>query len=126
VGEVVRDDAHRDVALIKTESVSEVKPLHVTMAEQAVGEDVFAIGSPLGLELTGTFTRGVLSGQRENDGLEYLQSDVAVNPGNSGGPLLDGSSEVIGMAVLLNDKAHGLAFFIPIREAANALQLVFD
>jgi len=126
VGEVVRDDVRRDVALIKTETIADVKPLHVTMAEPSVGEDVFAIGSPLGLELAGTFTRGVLSGQRENNGLDYLQSDVAINPGNSGGPLLNGSSTVIGMAALLADKAHGLAFFIPIRDAANALQLVFD
>jgi serine protease Do len=126
VGEVVRDDVRRDVALIKTETINDIKPLHVSMAEPSVGEDVFAIGSPLGQELAGTFTRGVLSGQRQNNGLDYLQSDVAINPGNSGGPLLNGSSTVIGLAVLLADKAHGLAFFIPIRDAANSLQLVFD
>jgi len=125
VGEVVRDDARRDVALIKTEPAG-VLPLHVSMAEPPVGEDVFAIGSPLGQELAGTFTRGVMSGTREVNGLEYLQSDVAINPGNSGGPLLDGTSTVIGMAVLKIDKAAGLSFFIPIREAANALQLIFD
>ena len=125
VGEVVRDDARRDVALIRTEPAG-VTPLHVSMAEPPVGEDVFAIGSPLGQELAGTFTRGVMSGAREANGLEYLQSDVAINPGNSGGPLLDGSSTVIGMAVLKIDKAAGLSFFIPIRDAANALQLVFD
>ena len=126
VGEVVRDDARRDVALIKTEAVADVKPLHVSVAEAPVGEDVFAIGSPLGTELAGTFTRGVLSGVRENNGLEYLQSDVAVNPGNSGGPLLDGTSTVIGMTVSGIPRAAGLSFFIPIREAANSLQLVFD
>ena len=125
VGEVVRDDARRDVALIRTAPAG-VTPLHVSMAEPPVGEDVFAIGSPLGQELAGTFTRGVMSGAREANGLEYLQSDVAINPGNSGGPLLDGSSTVIGMAVLKIDKAAGLSFFIPIRDAANALQLVFD
>ncbi|MFL6696995.1 MAG: S1C family serine protease [Vitreoscilla sp.] len=125
VGEVLRDDAHRDVALIKTEPAG-VTPLHVNMAEPAVGSDVFAIGSPLGQELAGTFTRGVLSGTRAHDGLEYLQSDAAVNPGNSGGPLLDGSSSVIGMTVLKINQAAGLSFFIPIRDAANALQLIFD
>ena len=125
VGEVVREDARRDVALVKTEPAG-VLPLHVSMAEPPVGEDVFAIGSPLGQELAGTFTRGVMSGTREVNGLEFLQSDVAVNPGNSGGPLLDGASTVIGMAVLKIDKAAGLSFFIPIREAANSLQLIFD
>jgi serine protease Do len=125
VGEVVRDDAHRDVALVKTEPAG-MPSLHVSMAEPPVGGDVFAIGSPLGQELAGTFTRGVLSGAREVNGLEYLQSDVSVNPGNSGGPLLDASSTAIGMTVLKIDKAAGLSFFIPIRDAANALQLIFD
>jgi S1-C subfamily serine protease len=91
-----------------------------------VGSDVFAIGSPLGQELAGTFTRGVLSGTRQNNGLDYLQSDVAINPGNSGGPLLDSSSTVVGMAVLKVMQASGLSFFIPMRDVANTLQLVFD
>ena len=125
VGEVLRDDVRRDVALIKTEPAG-VTPLHVNMAEPAVGSDVFAIGSPLGQELAGTFTRGVLSGTRAHDGLEYLQSNAAVNPGNSGGPLLDASSSVIGMTVLKINQAAGLSFFIPIRDAANAVQPVFD
>ena len=125
VGEVVRDDARRDVALIKTEPAG-VPVLHVSMAEPNVGSDVFAIGSPLGQELAGTFTRGVLSGTRDMNGLEFLQSDVAINPGNSGGPLLDGTSTVVGMAVLKINQAAGLSFFIPMRDAANTLQLVFD
>ncbi len=125
VGEVVRDDVRRDVALIKTEPAG-VPVLHVSMGDPAVGSDVFAIGSPLGQDLAGTFTRGVLSGTRENNGLEYLQSDVAINPGNSGGPLLDGSSTVVGMAVLKITQAAGLSFFIPMRDVANTLQLVFD
>jgi serine protease Do len=125
VGEVMRDDVRRDVALVKTDP-SGVPAMHVSMADPPIGGDVFAIGSPLGQEFAGTFTRGVLSGAREFNGLEYLQSDVSINHGNSGGPLLDGSSTVIAMTVSRIDKAAGLSFFIPIREAANALQLVFD
>jgi serine protease Do len=125
VGEVVREDARRDVALVKTESAG-VPSLHVNMGDPAVGSDVYAIGSPLGQDLAGTVTRGVMSGTRDVDGREFLQSDVAINPGNSGGPLLDGSSGVVAMAVARIDKAAGLSFFIPIREAANSLQLIFD
>jgi S1-C subfamily serine protease len=125
VGEVVRDDSRRDAALVKTESVG-IAPLRVSVAEPRIGEDVFAIGSPLGQELAGTFTRGVMSGTRQANGMEYLQSDVAINPGNSGGPLLDGSSTVVGIAVSKITAAAGLSFFIPLRDAANALQLVFD
>ncbi len=122
---MVRDDARRDIALVKTEPAG-VASLHVSMAEPAVGEDVYAIGSPLGQDLAGTFTRGVLSGSREANGLEYLQSDVAINPGNSGGPLLDPNATVIGITVAKIDKGVGLSFFIPRREAANPLALVFD
>ncbi len=125
VGEVMRADVRRDVALVKTDP-SGVPALHVSMADPPVGSDVFAIGSPLGENFAGTFTRGVLSGAREFNGLEYLQSDVSINHGNSGGPLLDGSSTVIAMTVSRIDQAAGLSFFIPVREAANALQLVFD
>ncbi len=125
VGEVMRADARRDVALVKTDP-SGVPSMHVSMADPPVGSDVFAIGSPLGENFAGTFTRGVLSGARQFNGLEYLQSDVSINHGNSGGPLLDGSSTVIAMTVSRIDQAAGLSFFIPIREAANALQLIFD
>ena len=125
VGEVLRDDARRDVALIKTDPAG-VQPLHVSVGEPAVGADVFAIGSPLGQDLAGTFTRGVLSGTRDIEGQEYFQSDVSINHGNSGGPLLDVNATVIGLTVAKIDKAAGLSFFIPLRDAANALQIVFD
>ena len=68
----------------------------------------------------------MLSGSREADGLEFLQSDVAINPGNSGGPLLDPNSTVIGLTVSKINRGVGLSFFIPIREAANKLALIFD
>ncbi|MEY4767216.1 MAG: hypothetical protein RI907_3889 [Pseudomonadota bacterium] len=126
VGEVLRQDGPRDVALVKTEAVAGVAPLRVRTASPAVGDDVFAVGSPLGQELAGTFTKGVLSGQREKAGLKFLQSDVAVNPGNSGGPLLDNSGAVIGITVAKVAGAEGLAFFIPIQEALSKLAIEFE
>jgi len=124
VGEVVREDAARDVALLKTEAAG-VPVLPLRLADPAVGEDVYAIGSPLTQKLSGTFTQGVLSGVRETEGLRFLQSDVAVNPGNSGGPLLDGAGNVVGMTTLKIANSAGLAFFVPMRDATERLALAF-
>ena len=125
VGEVVREDAPRDVALLRTEPTTmPVLPLRLTDA--VVGEDVYAIGSPLNQKLSGTFTKGVLSATRVNEGVRFLQSDAAVNPGNSGGPLLDASGSALGMTTLKINNTAGLAFFVPMRDATDRLAIVFD
>ncbi len=125
VGEVVREDAPRDVALLKTEPTT-MPVLPLRLGDATVGEDVYAIGSPLSQKLSGTFTKGVLSGVRVNEGVRFLQSDVAVNPGNSGGPLLDAAGNALGMTTLKINNTAGLAFFVPMRDAADRLAIVFD
>jgi S1-C subfamily serine protease len=125
VGEVIRDDPARDVALLKTESVG-FSPLRIKQSEPKVGSVVYAIGSPLGQELAGTLTKGVISGSRTTGGASYLQSDVAVNPGNSGGPLLDDTANVVGITAQKIAGAEGLAFFIPIKDPMDKLNLKFD
>ncbi len=122
---MVRRNAARDVALVTTES-PDVPALHASLGRPSVGQDVFAIGSPLGSGLSGTFTRGVLSGFRQFGGRNYIQSDVAINPGNSGGPLLDGASNAIGITVVKIAPASGLSFFIPIDEALVGLGIVLE
>ena len=125
VGEVLRQDVARDVALLQTEP-SGMPTLHVTLVDPAVGSSMFAIGSPLGDKLAGTFTRGVLSGVRDVSGTRYLQSDVAINRGNSGGPMLDASSRVVGLADLVINQTQGLSFFVPIKDALDRLAVVVD
>lgn len=125
VGEVVREDGPRDVALLKTEPTA-MPTLGLRLNDPAVGEDVYAIGTPLSQKLAGTFTRGVLSGVRESEGVRFYQSDVAVNPGNSGGPLLDAAGNAVGITTMKLNGAAGLAFFVPLRDAADRLALVFD
>ena len=63
-----------------------------------VGHDVIAIGSPLGLE--GTVTRGIVSGLRSLGRVPLVQIGATIHPGNSGGPLLDASGQVIGVNTL--------------------------
>ena len=119
VGEVLRVDRARDVALLRTEAVT-TPVLAVRTTDPQIGEDVYALGSPFGSLLSGSMTRGVLSARRVLESLAFLQSDVAVNPGNSGGPLLDANGQVIGITQL---GRAGVNLFIPIGEALQRLGL---
>jgi serine protease Do len=124
VGEVIRGDSRRDVALIKTDPKGHAVAMRHPPAQ--LGETVFAIGTPLDKELAGTLTRGVVSANRVIQGQSWIQSDVTVNHGNSGGPLLDESGAVIGLTAwgMAPDGAPvGLNFFIPIDDALRALAL---
>jgi S1-C subfamily serine protease len=121
VGEVIRTDKVRDVALLHTDPVA-AEALALRPDAGTVGEVVYAVGSPFGQSLSGTITRGVLSAHRVFEGVPYLQSDVAVNPGNSGGPLIDGNGRVIGMSAIKSD-AQGINIFIPIDDVLDKLSL---
>jgi S1-C subfamily serine protease len=80
-----------------------------------IGEEVFAIGHALGLSGGPSVSRGVVSGlQRANGPLaELIQTDAALNPGNSGGPLFDGSGRVIGVNTMVRAGAENIGFAIP-------------
>ncbi len=127
VGEVLRSDATRDVALIKTEPIN-VSAMLARSDDPGIGEEVYALGSPLGDKFNTTLTRGILSGYRTIDDKRYLQSDVAILPGNSGGPLLDANGKVVGITVMgLGAKGlAGMNFFIPINEALDKLGVEFN
>jgi serine protease Do len=122
-GEVLRIDARRDVALLKTD-VPPFDPLAIRMSGTHVGEDVYCVGSPLGDTFSGSMTKGVISGDRDLDNRRFIQSDVAVLPGNSGGPLLDADGYVVGIASLALDSGRAnLNLFVPINEALQALSI---
>jgi len=125
IGQVIRIDSIRDVALIKTES-SGMQILAVSKAVPVTGEAVYAIGSPYGEELAGTMTQGMLSSRRTLEGVTYLQSDASISHGNSGGPLLDSSGAVIGIAQLIVGKSGGINLFIPIDEALEKLSVTVN
>jgi len=85
-----------------------------------VGEEVLAIGSPLGV-LQSTVTRGIVSAVRTIGGLRYVQTDAAINPGNSGGPLVDSRGRVIGITTLKFTTAESLGFAVA---ADHGLRLI--
>jgi serine protease Do len=105
-----------DLAVLKVEDKDTPKFRFVPLGSAdalSVGERVFAIGSPMGLERT--VTEGILSTKtREVGGLLYLQTTAQINPGNSGGPLFNLSGEVIGVTNMKLTAGEGLGFAIPV------------
>lgn len=105
-----------DLALLKVQDLGETKVQHVLLGDIGrikVGERVFAIGNPLGLERS--VSQGIISTKnRAFEGLVYLQTTAAINPGNSGGPLFNLAGEVIGVTNMGYIFLGGLGFAIPI------------
>jgi serine protease Do len=112
-----------DLALLKVEDKDAGKfaPVPLGSADKlAVGERVFAIGSPLGLERT--VTEGIVSTKtRQMQGALYLQTTAQINPGNSGGPLFNLRGEVVGVTNMKITFGEGLGFAIPVEEVVYFL-----
>ena len=77
-----------------------------------LGEKLFTIGNPSGLQHT--VTSGIFSGYRKSNKIKYIQTDAPINPGNSGGPLIDSSGQVLGINTMILAETQGIGFAIPI------------
>jgi S1-C subfamily serine protease len=116
-GELVGKDARTDLAVLRA-SATDLPPLPLAERRLRVGEVVIAIGNPLGFERS--VSLGVVSALHRNlagpqgEVLEGLvQTDAAVNPGNSGGPLLDARGAVVGVTTAMLPFASGIGFAVP-------------
>ncbi|MHC4414526.1 MAG: S1C family serine protease [Planctomycetota bacterium] len=123
--EILAVNNHIDLALIAIPHLAFAGELTYAPLEAEesieVGQTVFAIGNPLGLERT--LSQGVISTtQRSFDGLTYIQTDAAVNPGNSGGPLFNTRGEVVGITNMGILFGEGLNFAIPVRYVKDFLR----
>jgi serine protease Do len=117
---VLGADVRTDVALLKIDGSNLPRLAMGDSGKIRVGEWVIAIGSPFNLE--NTVTAGIISAKSRETGdyLALIQSDVAVNPGNSGGPLINMRGEVIGInsqIATLSGGYNGISFAVPIDEA---------
>lgn len=95
---IIKYNRDIDLALLKIEA--SVSPLQFGSPENMLlGQDVFAIGYPLGFDLSLSITKGIISGLNRNlgNGVPLVQTDAAINPGNSGGPLFNMQGQVIGV-----------------------------
>ncbi|MGA2549829.1 MAG: DegQ family serine endoprotease [Burkholderiaceae bacterium] len=123
-GKVIGSDSRTDVALVKIDAAGLPKMQIGDSKQIRVGQWVLAIGSPFGLE--NTVTAGIVSAKSRDTGdyLPFIQTDTAVNPGNSGGPLINMRGEVIGInSQILSETGGsiGIAFAIPIDEAMRVV-----
>lgn len=104
--------AQLDIAILELDIDHSYLPLCQTVAG---GEDIYTLGSPLGL--TGTMTKGMVSNaSRVIDNEEYIQIDASISQGNSGGPLVNSYGEVVGINTLYYDGGQNLNFAIGIKE----------
>ena len=107
------------MALIKIDGIR-LLPIYVETRIPDATSIVYAIGSPLAEELSGSVTSGIVSGSRIMDGYDWIQSDAAISSGNSGGPLLNDYGHVVGISTAgfqVSGSQVGLNLFIPIADA---------
>lgn len=117
---VLATDERRDLAIIHVAGFDLVALDLGNSNSVTVGEPVVIVGSPRGLG--GTVTAGILSSVRDSgDGFKVLQTDAAVNPGNSGGPLVNSKGQAIGVVSFKLRSSEGLNFAIPINYVSGLL-----
>lgn len=122
---IIGVDKRTDVALVKIDSANLPTLKLGDSSKTRVGEWVIAIGSPFNLD--NTVTAGIVSAKARDTGeyLPLIQTDVAVNPGNSGGPLINMNGEVIGINSQIYSRSGGymgISFAIPIEEALRVTE----
>lgn len=122
--EIIAVNDHLDLALIKLKH-PDGQPFPTVPVQGAedlsVGQNTFAIGSPLGLERT--LSQGVIATtQRNLEGITFIQTTAEINPGNSGGPLFNLMGEVIGVTNMKIPFGEGLGFAIPARYVRDFLR----
>lgn len=124
--EIIGFDSENDIAVIKIDTTGLSPAVIGKSSEIGVGDDVFAVGNPLG-ELTYTMTSGMVSAldrcisTDENTSINMFQFDAAVNEGNSGGPVYNARGEVVGVVTAKYKSAgvEGLSFAVPIDDAVK-------
>jgi len=118
LGQVLARDTVRDLAILTT-NAPDCFALVLEDATAGVGTEVFAVGNPLGLE--GTVTKGIVSATRTtSSGVRYIQIDAGLNPGNSGGPLVNKRGRVLGVTTFKLKGYEGLNFAVAADEVRAA------
>lgn len=133
---VINSDAELDLAVLDIIEHMEMPGIAKLgdSSKLVAGEDVIAIGNPLGKEFSKTVTKGIVSSPKRElsvDGSKekletFIQTDAAINPGNSGGPLINSKGEVIGVntAKKVGEEIEGIGFSIPINTVKENLDML--
>ena len=139
--EIVGHDEYADIAVLSIESDTELTVAELGNNEESrVGDTAFAVGAPLDSAYSWTVTRGIISGKdrmvevsvsNSNTSdyvMKVLQTDAAINSGNSGGPLCNANGEVIGITSLklISSGVEGMGFAIPIEDAVEKAEQIIS
>lgn len=132
--EIIGFDEYQDIAVLAIESDEEYTVAEIgNNDETRIGDTTFAVGAPLDSAYSWTVTRGIVSGKdRLVEVSDYImktiQTDAAINSGNSGGPLCNANGEVIGITSLklVNDGIEGMGFAIPIEDAIDKAEDIIN
>ena len=139
--EIVGHDEYADIAVLSIESDIELTVAELGNNEESrVGDTAFAVGAPLDSAYSWTVTRGIISGKdrmvevsvsNSNTSdyvMKVLQTDAAINSGNSGGPLCNANGEVIGITSLklISSGVEGMGFAIPIEDAVEKAEQIIS
>lgn len=119
---VLRRNNDKDTALLKVDGHN-LACLNTAPSLPAVGTDLYAVGAPMGDELKFSVSKGIVSGIRNINDCDYIQTDTELNPGNSGGPLVNSAGQVVGLVSWKHRQGEALAFAVPIHTAVEALGL---
>ena len=121
---VISADNKNDLAILKIPGKG-FKPLAISKEEVTLGDDVFTIGTPADVDLGQSIAKGMVSGKRLIEELVYLQINMAVSPGNSGGPLINEKGEIIGIIQkkIIGKGIEGIGFAVPVETIQSSLNL---
>lgn len=124
----IRRALKSDLALIKVDA-NNLIPFKMSQSTEEVdiGSDVAAIGTPRTIELGQSVSKGSISGIRKANGISYIQADMNINAGNSGGAVLNSNGEVIGVVTskLMGFSVEGIAFLTPINLVFSNLNIKY-
>lgn len=123
---VVYWDEYFDIALLRLQTPYELPTLNFcTECEPQVGDQVLAMGHPFGLRFSST-VGNLSNARRKKEDFYYYQHDAALNPGNSGGPLIGTNGQVIGINLFDIEEGHSLGFSLPAIFANETIQLYLE
>lgn len=119
---VVEVDKEYDLVLLMTKDVKAPALRLADSTEASIGDEIYAVGNPLGLE--GTFSQGIVSGVRKGDKYTILQITAPISPGSSGGPILNNQGKVIGVAFAGFEEGQNINFAIPSNAIVSLLKAI--
>lgn len=102
---LISNDITSDLAILSVKDVKAKALSSTSTINLKVTDEVYSVGYQFNLEGDATVTKGILSAKRSASGIEFLQTDAAVNPGNSGGPLINDKGQLLGIITLATDNA---------------------